>query len=124
MPDSPFSVAAKHDMTSKEYADAYFNFKDKGYRLQCVSGYEEGSAIKFAAVWKKEIGSPLASFHQLTGAEYQEKYNLYDGQGFKLTFVNAFWAQGKVWLQAYVCQCFLGTGQGVVLRHLGKKGRT
>jgi CubicO group peptidase (beta-lactamase class C family) len=100
MPDSPFSVAAKHDMTSKEYADAYFNFKDKGYRLQCVSGYEEGSAIKFAAVWKKEMGSPLASFHQLTGAEYQEKYNLYDGQGFKLTFVNAFRAQGKVWYSA------------------------
>lgn len=97
---SPFSVAAKHDMTSKEYADAYFNFQDKGYRLQCVSGYEEGSAIKFAAVWKKEMGSPLASFHQLTPAEYQEKYNFYDGQGFKLTFVNAFRAQDKVWYSA------------------------
>jgi CubicO group peptidase (beta-lactamase class C family) len=97
---SPFSVAAKHGLTSSQYSETYSDMKEKGYRIQCISGYEEEGEVKFAAVWKKTNEAPPASFHMLTAAEYQDKYNSYKQQGYKLTFIKAFTAKGKIWYSA------------------------
>jgi CubicO group peptidase (beta-lactamase class C family) len=97
---SPFSVAAKHGLTGNQYSEIYSDMKEKGYRIQCISGYEEEGEVKFAAVWKKINEPPPASFHMLTAADYQDKYVAYKQQGYKLTFIKAFTARGKIWYSA------------------------
>ncbi|MEM9217278.1 MAG: serine hydrolase [Cyanobacteria bacterium P01_F01_bin.150] len=46
------ALAARHDMSSKEYQCQFDNFYYQGYRLKLVSGYAKGSSARYAAIWE------------------------------------------------------------------------
>lgn len=97
---SPKNTVAKHDLTGAQYADMYADMKSKGFRLRCVSGYEENDQARFAAIWEKATGPTMATFQQMTSDVYQDKYTQYKNQGYKLIYVNAFPVNGTVYYSA------------------------
>src|SRR5262249_30558708 len=54
----------RHGLTAPQYADSCGELNKKGLRVLSVSGYRQGSATRFAAVWVKD------------GARWQGRHDL------------------------------------------------
>lgn len=86
---------ARHAMTSSKYQEEYNTWKSKGYRLMKVSGYAVNGESRYAAIWEKTTGPAMATHHGMTSAVYQQKFNTYVGQGYRLTYISAYTVSGK-----------------------------
>jgi hypothetical protein len=67
----------------------------QGFRLTWVSGYEVGGTVKYVAVWEKKPGSPWEARHGLTAAEYQQAFDAYTKQGYRLGHVSGYSSGGS-----------------------------
>ncbi len=81
---------AKHNMTAAQYQQAFDDNGKQGYRLTYLSGYVVNRTEYFAAVWEKKPGGALIAKHNLTAAQYQQAFNDYVGQGYKLKLVSGY----------------------------------
>ncbi len=82
--------AAKHGMTAQEYQQAFDSYAKQGYRLADVSGYQVGSDAHYAALWIKASGPAFIARHGLTAQQYQDAFNQYVSQGYRLTHVSGY----------------------------------
>jgi CubicO group peptidase (beta-lactamase class C family) len=85
---------ARHGLNSAQYQAAFDDFRNKGYRLTAVSGYDSGGA-RYAGIWKKVSGPAWAARHGLTSAQYQSEFNTLNNQGYRLTYVNGYSVAGQ-----------------------------
>jgi len=85
---------ARHGLNSAQYQAAFDDFKNKGFRLATISGYDAGGA-RYAAIWKKAPGPAWAARHGLTSDQYQAEFNTLDGQGYRLTYINGYAVAGQ-----------------------------
>ena len=83
-------IAAHHGMTGAEYQDKFNTYKNQGYRLVLVDGYGVGNTAYYAAIWHKTPGPDIATHHGMTGADYQNKFNTYKNQGYRLVLVDGY----------------------------------
>lgn len=81
---------ARHNMSSAGYQKAFDDNKKKGYRLILVDGYTENGQARFAAIWAKIRGAKCAARHDMTSAEYQQNFDKYKEEGYRLTHVSAY----------------------------------
>ncbi len=81
---------ARHGMTSSQYQNEFNNLTSQGYRLVYVSGYTANNQERFAAIWEKKSGPAWVAHHGMTSAQYQNAFNQYTSQGFRLTLVNGY----------------------------------
>lgn len=84
---------ARHGLTAAQYQAAFDQYVAQGYRLKMVNGYSVGSSPRFAALWDKSAGGAWAARHGLTGAQYQQAFDQYTAQGYRLRWVSTY-AQG------------------------------
>jgi CubicO group peptidase (beta-lactamase class C family) len=82
--------AARHGLSSQDYQAAFDDFAKKGFRLIHVSGYGVGNQAKFAAIWDKSSGPAWAARHNLTAAQYQQAFDDFSKQGYRLTDVSGY----------------------------------
>jgi hypothetical protein len=81
---------AKHGLTSSEF-QSYFNWLGSlGYRLTWISGYEVAGNERYAAIWEQKTGGAWYAFYGMTSAGYQQTFNTYAQQGYRLTHLNAY----------------------------------
>src|SRR5207302_1000785 len=73
---------ARHGMSSADYQANFDALLYQGYRLSCVSGYSDGAAARYAAVWQAEgIGvGELAAMDKVV----QDFMNTYDVPGMSI----------------------------------------
>ncbi len=65
--------------TLGEYETLFDELSDDGYRLRCLSFFEEDSQAKVASIWERYAGPDWQSWTGLSAEEYQEKFNeMYD----------------------------------------------
>jgi hypothetical protein len=81
---------ARHGLTSAQYQAAFNQYVAQGYRLRTVSGYRVGTSTRFAAIFDKVAGPAWAARHGLTGTQYQQAFDQYAAQGYRLKMVNAY----------------------------------
>ena len=81
---------AHHGMTAAEYQNKFNTYKNQGYRLTQIDGYAVGNTAFFAAIWKKANGPAYFSHHNMTAADYQNKFNDYNKQGYRLVQVDGY----------------------------------
>lgn len=83
-------IAAHHGMTGAEYQAKFNTYKNQGYRLVMIDGYGVGNTAYYAAIWQKTSGPDIATHHGMTGADYQDKFNTYKNQGYRLVLVDGY----------------------------------
>lgn len=80
--------ASHHNMTAAKYQEKFNGYKSKGYRLIMVDGYRVGNKLRYAALWEKSSGPAYKAHHGLTSSQYQNKFNTYKAQGYRLKMVD------------------------------------
>jgi CubicO group peptidase (beta-lactamase class C family) len=87
---------ARHGLTSADYQAAFDQYGQQGFRLISVSGYESGGALRYAALWKKVQGPAWVARHGMTPAQYQQAFDDYGAQGYRLVYIDGYNSGGQV----------------------------
>lgn len=86
---------ARHGLSAADYQRTFDDFTRQGYRLRNVSGYESGGQDRYAAVWDKRPGGAWVARHGLTSTQYQQAFDQFVGQGYRLRMVNGYSLGGQ-----------------------------
>jgi len=54
------------------------------------SGLTSGPMDRYAAIWEKKSGPPWVARHRMTSEEYQQEFNKFTGQGYRLVHVTGY----------------------------------
>jgi len=106
--------AAQHNMTSSEYQQAFDYWVGQGGRLIWVSGYSQGTEDRYAAIWEKATGPAEVARHRMTSSQYQQEFDNWVVQGYRLTCVSGYTVNGQDYYAAIWEQT---GGSGWVARH-------
>ncbi|CAM6118437.1 unnamed protein product [Calypogeia fissa] len=85
---------AYHGMTSDQYQNNFNNLVAQGYRLNYVSGYTLNNDPRFAAIFEQRSSPSWVAHHGMTSAQYQQYFNTYISQGYRLVVVNGYTVNG------------------------------
>ncbi|MCP4609238.1 MAG: DUF1349 domain-containing protein [Planctomycetes bacterium] len=86
---------ARHGLTASEYQQAFDTYDEQGFRLKRISGYAKKGKARYAAIWEKEEGPAWEARHGLTASEYQQAFDTYVEQGYRLVNVSCYNVGGK-----------------------------
>jgi len=81
---------ARHGLDSAEYQQTFDTLVGQGYRLSHVSGYSLGGQGRYAAIWEKCDSPEWEARHGLSSAEYQQNFDTFVGQGYRLVQVSGY----------------------------------
>jgi hypothetical protein len=84
---------ARYGMTATEYQGQFNSLVGKGFRPRLVNGYTVAGDARYAAIWDKSGGPAWVARHDLTSSEYQNAFNTFSSQGYRLKHVSGY-AQG------------------------------
>ena len=85
---------ARHGLTSAEYQQLFDQLVRRGYRLRCVSGYEERGEARFACIWDRYAGPAWEARHNVIARVYQSEFDALSSRGFRLIQVAGYTIQG------------------------------
>jgi CubicO group peptidase (beta-lactamase class C family) len=105
---------ARHGMSSADYQAAFNDYVGQGYRLVHVSGWQAGGEDRFAAIWEQRGGPAWAARHGLDAAQYQQAFDEYAAQGYRLVHVDG-WGAGHA--DRYAAIWEQSDGRAWVARH-------
>jgi hypothetical protein len=86
---------ARHGLTSDQYQKAFDEYGKEGYRLLLVSGYTVDNQDFYAAIWDKSPMPAWVAHHRMTSAQYQEYFDKYVKDGFRLVDVSGYTVGGQ-----------------------------
>jgi hypothetical protein len=86
---------ARHGLNSAQYQSAFDDYTKQGYRLELVSGYAVGNEARYAAIWRKGAATAWVARHGLSSDDYQNAFNGYTEQGYRLTHVSGYKVGGQ-----------------------------
>jgi CubicO group peptidase (beta-lactamase class C family) len=87
--------ASHHGMTGAQYQTLFNYYVSRGYRLTLVNGYNVGSVDKYVAIWEQKPGPAWVAHHGMSSAQYQNLFNQYTSQGYRLTHVSGYGVNGQ-----------------------------
>ncbi|KAG9239338.1 hypothetical protein BJ875DRAFT_365890 [Amylocarpus encephaloides] len=85
---------ARHGLTSPQLQSVFNDLTSQGYRLNYISGYTINDVPTFAAIFEKKSSPSWVAYHGMTATDYQNKFNTYVSQGYRLVLVNAYTVLG------------------------------
>ncbi|MGB0788488.1 MAG: serine hydrolase [Marinirhabdus sp.] len=94
------NLIARHQLTGQQYQNEAIKLSQQGYRLIHVDGYSNGSAARYAAIWRKGSDSDLVAKHGLTSKQYQDEFNKNHSAGYRLVHVSGYGVKGKLYYAA------------------------
>ncbi|MFF3735386.1 serine hydrolase [Streptomyces sp. NPDC002476] len=87
---------ARHGLTGDEYQALFNDLSNQGFRLRCVSPYEDENGERFACVWDRYAGPAWEARHGLTAQEYQDEFDAQNQRGFRLVRVVGYSIGGQI----------------------------
>jgi CubicO group peptidase (beta-lactamase class C family) len=75
---------ARHGLTGAEYQTLFNNLSRDGFRLRCLSPYEDAGGERFACIWDRYAGPAWVARHGLTAEAYQREFDAQNARGFRL----------------------------------------
>ncbi len=82
---------AYHGATEARYQALWDEARNCGYRLVWVDGYTDNGAPEFNLIFRPNpSGISWRSHRSMSGAEYQQRFDEYGGQDFRLTHVDSY----------------------------------
>jgi CubicO group peptidase (beta-lactamase class C family) len=92
--DTRGAIIARHNLTARQYQDAFNEFGGKGYVLTCVCGYNKAGIDLFAAIWEQKSGPYGYARHAIPEISYQSVSDNMYYQGYAPVYLNAFASVG------------------------------
>ena len=89
------AAVGRHNLNSNAYQAEFNKWKNKGYRLTCLSGYTVKGQPRFAAFWEKKSGPAWTGKHNLTSSQYQAEFSKLMRQGYRLLKVSGYSYKGS-----------------------------
>lgn len=89
---------ARDGLTSAQYQAEFDQLAAQGYRVRLVDGYAVGGSARFAAIWDKSPAPGAGAWvarHGLSAADYQQAFDAYGAQGFRLACVSGYADAGQ-----------------------------
>ena len=86
---------ALHGLTAAEYQTRFNDLRQQGYRPIHVCGYGDGGAPRFAGLWEKSTGTDWQARHGLTAAQYEQEFDKWLAEGYRLIDVSGYEAHGE-----------------------------
>jgi CubicO group peptidase (beta-lactamase class C family) len=95
----------RHRLNGDEYQAMFEAQMRKGWRLRCVSGYEEAGEDRYACIWEEYAGPGWIGHHRLDGAAWQQEFDQHARDGFRLIQTCGYTMHGRqlfagVWEQS------------------------
>jgi hypothetical protein len=87
---------SRHAMSSDQYQAFATDCAKKGMRPISVSGYTDGGAERYAAVYEKKTGPLFITKHGMSSAQYQDQINTLGQQGYIISFISSYEVGGQV----------------------------
>ncbi|PVF93071.1 hypothetical protein CPB86DRAFT_790513 [Serendipita vermifera] len=81
---------ARHGLSSDEYQAAFNTYTSQGYRPILVNGYTVSGQDRYVAIWDKSTGGAWVARHRMTAWEYQNNFNTFTQQGYRLKHVSGY----------------------------------
>src|SRR6266849_5453530 len=81
---------AKANLTAAEYQQAFDARTKQGYRPLHVWGYTSGGTPRFAVIFEQSSGPAWVARHDLNSAQYQQAFNDFAKQGYRLKVVSGY----------------------------------
>lgn len=94
------AYVARHGMSATKYQSEFNKWTKKGYRLTCISGYEEGGQARYAAIFEKKSGAGWYAYHGMSSSKLFSKNNELRAKGYAPTFVDGYTVNGKAYFAA------------------------
>lgn len=88
-------IVAHHGLSSAEYQEKFNGYAGQGYRLNLVDACEAGGKVWYAGIWEKTQGNAYKAHHGLSAAAYQQKFEEYSQQGYRVVLVDGCNAGGQ-----------------------------
>jgi hypothetical protein len=79
--------AARNQLTAAEYQHEFDTLGRQGYRLRQVSVCHASGAERFSGLWELAGGPAWQSFHGLSAAGFQAKFDELGRQGYRVTYL-------------------------------------
>ena len=83
-------LVARHGLSSSQYQQEFDKWTNQGYRLVLVNGHKVGGKTRYAAIWRKIQGPAYVTRHDMTADQYQQEFEKWTSQGYRLALVSAF----------------------------------
>ena len=112
--DSGVPVIVRHRLTSTEYQQLFDKMAQRGWRLRCVSGYEENGEAHYACIWEEYAGPAWQARHGLDAATYQATFDQLLREQYRLIQVCGYAVRGR---QLYAAVWEQSAGHGWSARH-------
>ncbi len=81
---------ARHGLSPAAFQQQFDALDKQGYRLTFVNGYEVGGQERLAGVWEQRTGPAYTARTGLTGAQYQQLFDIQTRGGARLLHVSAY----------------------------------
>jgi hypothetical protein len=85
---------ARHGLSREQYQAEFDRWVGRGYRLTYVSGYTEGGAERYAAIWERSNGPEWRARHGMSSAAYRSAFHALSQQGYRPVQVSAYSVSG------------------------------
>ena len=85
--DFGFPMMARHRLSDADYQALFTTLSRRGWRLRCVSGYEEGGEVRYACVWDEYAGPAWQARHGIDAQTYQQTFDQLAREGYRLVQV-------------------------------------
>src|SRR5205809_201989 len=82
------AFVARHGMTSQVYQQEFDKWTSQGYCLTLVSGYSVANQDRYAAIWEQKSCPAYVARHGLSSQGYQQEFDKWNGQEYRLKLVN------------------------------------
>jgi polyglycine hydrolase-like protein len=76
-------------MSADEYVQRRHDFGQKGLAVTSFCAYVDGGQWRYCAIWENVPGS-WPHWFNMSSDDYQQKYNLHAGQGYRLHQIQAY----------------------------------
>ena len=81
------AMRAHHNQTGAQFLTTFQNNVSDGYRMTYIDSYEVGGKIYYASIWNKEGGPAWKAYIGMTSANYQNKFNTFGNDGYRVTCI-------------------------------------
>ena len=79
---------AHHNQTGAQFQASFNANVADGYRMKYADSYEVGGKIYYASIWDKEGGPAWKAYFGMTSASYQNKFNTFGADGYRVKCVS------------------------------------
>ncbi|KAL5343119.1 hypothetical protein BJX70DRAFT_207938 [Aspergillus crustosus] len=90
---------AHHDLTLDAMQEAFYQYREQGYKPIHFSAYEVNGSARFAAIYELITDDDLSwwSWVQMTSSGFQDRFDGYLEDGYRLTDVSGYSVEGQVY---------------------------